>query len=123
MRVLVIDDEPLVRRSLTRALVARGHQVYESPDGTQGLEIWKKEQPDLVFIDVLMPGLTGPQVIQNLSPELRAKTKIILMSAYTGHENAGPRLSDNADMFLLKPFADIFVIVETAEGLMKNGNR
>ncbi len=122
MKILIIDDEPLVRRSLMRALISRGHQVIESVDGIQGLEVWTKEQPELAFVDVLMPGLTGPQVIQNLDPKIREKTKIILMSAYTGGDQASPKLIENADLFLLKPFDDIFRVVEVAEGLMKENS-
>lgn len=122
MKILIIDDEPLVRRSLARALISRGHEVIESSDGVHGLEAWTKEQPDLAFVDVLMPGLTGPQVIQNLDANIRGQTKIILMSAYTGDAPASPKLKQNAELFLLKPFDDIFKIVEIAEGLVKNGH-
>ncbi len=120
MKVLIIDDEPLIRRSLSRALLARGHQVLESGDGVHGLEQWLKEIPELAFVDVLMPGMTGPQVLQQLPAEIRQKTKIILMSAYTGTGGAGLKVTEVVDLFLPKPFEDIFNIVKMAEELTKN---
>ncbi|MCB0384469.1 MAG: response regulator, partial [Bdellovibrionales bacterium] len=59
MRVLIVDDEPLVRRALKRVAEMRGHEVVEAENGSQGLEKWKQENPQLVFLDVLMPGLSG----------------------------------------------------------------
>jgi len=123
MKALIIDDEPLIRRSLARALSSRGHEILESSDGISGLELWTKALPDLAFVDVLMPGLTGPQLIQALPKEVREKTKIIMMSAYTGSEGTSPKLSDGVEMFLSKPFEDIFSIVTAAEELMKNGKK
>jgi CheY-like chemotaxis protein len=120
VKVLIIDDEPLIRRSLSRALIARGHEVLESGDGVHGLEQWLKEMPNLAFVDVLMPGMTGPQVVQQLPPEVRAQTKIVLMSAYTGSGGAGLKLNEEVDLFLPKPFEDIFNIVKIAEELVNH---
>jgi CheY-like chemotaxis protein len=119
MKVLIIDDEPLVRRSLGRALSARGHSFWEAADGTQGLEIWREKGPDLVFLDVLMPGLTGPQVLQELDEQLRHKTKIVLISAFSGEHNLETAQRLGADCFIPKPFDDIFAVVKIAEDLKK----
>lgn len=113
MKVLIVDDEPLVRRSLSRALKNRNHEVAEAADGPSGLETWKSWDPDLVFLDVLMPGLTGPQVLSAIGRERRAK--VVLMSAFSG--DAGGTDMAGADLFLSKPFDDIFAVVATAEGL------
>ena len=115
MKVLVIDDEPLVRRSLSRALQQRGHQIFEAPDGLQGLEMWKQVRPDLVFVDVLMPGMKGPDVILQMK---NTTAKVILMTAFSGEEI----VSDQdlpIDLFLKKPFENIFEIVLKAEELLK----
>ena len=120
MKILIVDDEPLVRRSLRRALEIRGHQIIECEDGNQGLLSWTKELPELAFVDVLMPGLSGPQLIENLDMKIRTATKIVLMSAHTGDEKASPKLNELADLFLLKPFEDIFEVVKLVEGLKKN---
>lgn len=117
MKILVVDDEPLVRRSLARALKTRNHDVLEAGDGASGLEMWKSSDPDLVFLDVIMPGLTGPQVLAAVGSPRRAK--VILMSAFSGGHDVKGDVSQRVDLFLPKPFEDIFQIVEEAEELLK----
>lgn len=116
MKVLIVDDEPLVRRSLIRAMTARGHQCVEAEDGDAGLAKWKSENPDLVFLDVLMPGLTGPQVIQARGSH---QSKVILMSAYSGEHNMETAVKMGAAMFIPKPFEDVFEVIRLAEGLFE----
>ena len=117
-RILVIDDEPLVRRSLKRALEASGYQVLEAVDGKQGLGIWSEASPDLVFLDVLMPGLSGPQVLSELDSHLRSRSKVILISAYSGEYNLDSAKSLGADHFIPKPFEDIFGIVKLVSEML-----
>lgn len=116
MKVLVVDDEALVRRSLSRALRAKGHEVTEALDGNEGLEQWKKLQPDLVFLDVLMPGLNGPEVLREMGQQRTGK--VVLMSAFAGEHNMETALQMGADLFVPKPFEDIFAVVKMAEDLL-----
>lgn len=116
MRVLIVDDEALVRRSLVRAFKAKGHEVFEAENGLTGLEAWNREEPDLVFLDVLMPGLTGPQVLKDKGD---FKAKVILMSAFTGEHNMETAHQLGASLFIPKPFEDIFKIVEVAEEIIR----
>lgn len=115
-KILVIDDEALVRRSLVRALKVKGFEVLEAADGSEGLMAWRATDPDLVFLDVLMPGLTGPQVLREIGPSRRAK--VILMTAYAGNEDVEKDSAQLADLFLLKPFDDIFETVQQAQELL-----
>lgn len=117
MKILIVDDEPLVRRSLGRALRSRSHEIFEAADGPSGLEAWRSADPDLVFLDVLMPGLTGPQVLEEMGKPRRAK--VILMSAFSGEHNVENAAAQGADLFLPKPFEDIFEVVRLAEELTK----
>ena len=115
MNILIVDDEELIRRSLKRVFEASGHQVTEAVDGAQGLNFWRQYQPDLVVLDVLMPGLTGPQVLSEFGP--RGSTKVILMSAYTGEYNLDLARKAGADLFIPKPFQNVFEVAKIAEGL------
>lgn len=121
MRVLLIDDEPLVRRSLNRALASRGHEVFEAADGQEGLKLWREIKPELVFLDVLMPGLSGPQVLAELEESVKAKTRVVLISAFSGEHTPETAQRLGADCFVPKPFEDIFAVVKMAEGLEKHG--
>ena len=113
MKVLIIDDEPLVRRSLKRAFQMQGHEVIDAVDGEQGLELWRCEKPDVVFLDVLMPKLTGPQVLRQIGSDRTGR--IIMMSAYSGDTKIE---ANGVDLFISKPFQDIFEITKIAEGLV-----
>lgn len=117
MKVLVVDDESIVRRALRRALEMRGHEVIEASDGEAGLEKWKEVDPDLVYLDVLMPKLTGPQVLESFGP--RRRSKVVLISAFTGEYNLARAKDVGADLFLAKPFSDIFAVVTAGEELCR----
>lgn len=130
MRILIVDDEPLVRKSLGRAFRAKGHEVTEAADGTEGLAQWLRLQdealgPDLVFLDVLMPGLSGPELLKEIQPKLKPgpsgqNAKVILMSAYSGEHNISTAQAMGADVFVPKPFDDIFALVTRAEELFNS---
>jgi two-component system, response regulator PdtaR len=115
VKILIVDDESIVRRSLRRAAESRGHQVFEANDGEQCLQLWKSSKPDLVFLDVLMPGLTGPQVLEEISD--RGGAKVVLMSAYTGTDEKQKKSWPSYDLFIPKPFENIFEVIERAERL------
>ena len=116
MKVLVVDDEALVRRSLSRALRAKGHEVIEAQDGKEGLQLWRQNQLDLVLLDVLMPGLNGPEVLKEIGTDRTGK--VVLMSAFAGEHNMETALQMGADLFLPKPFDDIFAVIQKAEELV-----
>lgn len=64
--ILVIDDEPQVRRLLQQMLVRAGHEVVEAADGVQGLAVARERRPDLVVTDLLMPNKEGIETIRDL---------------------------------------------------------
>ena len=115
MRILIVDDEPLVRKSLGRACRSKGHEVFEAADGNEGLASWLEHQPDLAFVDVLMPGLSGPELLLEISQRKNEvkRTRVILMSAYAGEHNP----AREAELFIPKPFDDVFEVVKQAEDL------
>jgi len=120
MKVLIVDDEPLVRLSLKRALEKTGHEVAEAEDGQHGLEKWKAFAPDLTFLDVLMPRISGPDLLKAMRALGAVPGKVILMSAFTGEYNPERAKTLGADMFILKPFEDIFSIVKQGEELVRD---
>lgn len=121
MKVLIVDDEPLVRLSLRRALTKSGHQIEEADDGPSGLEKWQAFKPDLVYLDVLMPRLSGPDLLRALSKADRTHPKVILMSAFTGEYDLERAQSLGAHLFIPKPFEDIFAVVKAGEELSRAG--
>lgn len=117
MKILIVDDEPLVRRSLGRACELRGHEVILASDGNEGLAKWLEASPEVVFLDVLMPGMSGPEVLKEVGTQMSAGSKayVVLMSAYSGEHNVETAQQLGADLFVPKPFEDVFAVVENVE--------
>ena len=116
MKVLIVDDEPLVRYTLKRVLESQGDSVILAEDGRQGLDLWLNERPDLTFLDIIMPKLTGPEVLIELGT--RKSGKVVMMSAFTGEQSQDTAKQVGADDFIEKPFDDIFAVVKRAKGLV-----
>jgi CheY-like chemotaxis protein len=118
MKILIVDDEPLVRKSLSRACIAKGHKVVDAVDGIDGLAKWTEFDPDVVFLDVLMPGMSGPELLKKMRGiPGRPRARVILMSAYSGEHNIETAQQIGADLFIPKPFDDIFAVVIRADEL------
>src|SRR5690606_10991750 len=103
-----------------RAAQAKGHDVREAVDGKQGQICWKDYGPDLVYLDVLMPEMSGPDLLKAVG---KTSARVILMSAYSGGYDLERAQSLGADLFCPKPFDDIFKIIELGEELVRNGSR
>lgn len=121
MKVLIIDDEPLVRRSLEKVFLKSGHEVECASDGNEGLLKWKNFQPEGVIIDVLMPGLSGPEVISEVKPD--PQIAVILISAYSGDYDLDSVKQLGADSFVEKPFESIKDLVDQLEKIRELKNK
>jgi CheY-like chemotaxis protein len=120
MKVLVVDDEVIITRALKRAFESKGHEVSIAHAGEEGLEQWQKILPDVVMLDVVMPGLTGPQVIEEYKnycavKKIKDQTKIILMTAHSGIKGREAALALGAHDFIQKPFENVFDLVRRIE--------
>jgi CheY-like chemotaxis protein len=113
MKVFVVDDEPIVSRALQRAFTSQGHEVVIASSGDEAVEVWEQVKPDLVLLDVFMPGFTGPQVLQKLKNEGKLKSEyIVLMTAHSTVKSREQALQLGANDFVQKPFDNVFKLVE-----------
>jgi len=107
-KVLVVDDSALSRRTLRQILEPAGYEVAEAEDGLSTLERYFLDKPDIVFLDLVMKGMYGLDVLTKLR-ELDAKAKVIIVSADI--QTSSHELVDEAGAkaFVNKPFdrADI----------------
>ncbi len=115
IKILVIDDEPLIRRAFQKLFQGSQYQVFLAEDGPRGVEIWEIERPDCVFLDVIMPGLNGWEVLEKKGDFFGAKVQ--MMSAYTGDLHGKKKWIEKIDGFLQKPFEDIIKIRSWVDGL------
>ena len=103
-RVLVVEDNPEVRAMLVELLSA-GFEVLVAVDGNAGLEAVKRERPDLVLSDVMMPGMSGTQLCVAIKADPAiAATPVILLTARGGTDSAIEGFAAGADEFVEKPF-------------------
>jgi two-component system response regulator MprA len=103
-RVLVVDDDALVRRMLTRSLVAEGFEVEHVADGGAALAAAEASAPDLVVLDVTMPGLDGLAVCRRLRAN-GLRGSILMLTARDAVADRVAGLEAGADDYLVKPFA------------------
>jgi two-component system KDP operon response regulator KdpE len=100
--ILVVDDEKLVLRSLRRILVASGYEALVAASGVQGLDVARQKAPDLILLDLSMPGMDGLAVCRELRQWSSAP--IIVVSAHGEERFKVHALDLGADDYLTKPF-------------------
>jgi nitrogen regulation protein NR(I) len=113
--ILIVDDDPQLRQSFERLLTAEGHTVWTAPSGEAALEMVKTEIPDLVIMDVRMPGMSGLETFQAMHA-LEPKLPVIIMTAFGTTETAIEATKMGAFEYVLKPFEipDILALITQA---------
>jgi DNA-binding response OmpR family regulator len=102
--VLVVDDEPMARTLLRLMLVRAGFEVVEAEDGFDALEKVSQNPPDLMILDIMMPGMDGFTVCESIRSDARtAALPIIMLSAKTDAESINRGLQVGASKYLTKP--------------------
>jgi len=102
-KILIVDDDPSMRYSLNRMLEGQGLLVSSAKNGTEALELFFIENPDLVIMDIKMPGQSGLAVLRQIK-EQDPKALIILMTAFGTTETAIEAMKFGAFDYILKPF-------------------
>ena len=102
-RILVIDDEPGIRKMLDLELSAEGFVVFTAESGISGIELFTKERPDLVMTDIKMPGMDGIEVLKHLK-EMSPDVEVIVITGHGDMETAIQALQLDAGDFVTKPF-------------------
>ncbi|GGQ23422.1 MULTISPECIES: response regulator [Streptosporangiaceae] len=102
-RILVVDDEPKIRMTVRGYLEADGFEVLEAPDGPSGLASVAREQPDLVVLDVMLPGLDGFEVLRRI--RVTSQVPVILLTARTEEVDRVIGFTAGSDDYVTKPFS------------------
>ncbi len=99
--ILICEDDKNLRQ-LVRAVLGDGYRFLEANDGDEAIELALRTRPDLIILDLMMPGKSGIEVLTQLRQELpNGDTRVIVMSAWDADEAA---LDAGADRFVPKPF-------------------
>ena len=119
MRLLLVDDEPGLRSALRKGLGADGFAVDVAADGAEGLALASSETYDAVVLDVMLPRLSGYEVVRRL----RAADNwvpVLMLSAKDGEHDQADALDDGADDYLTKPFSYV-VLLARLRALLRRG--
>lgn len=116
MRILVIDDEPGLRKSLSLILGDAGYQVVTASDGEEGLRKVADEDPDLVLCDIRMPGMGGLEFLEKVR-EQGSDALVLIMTAYGSMELAVQAMKAGAYDYIPKPFGadEVLLSIRKAE--------
>jgi two-component system response regulator MprA len=102
-RILVVEDEERIRQFLQRGLTYEGYRVETAPDGRLGLDYARDNPPDLVILDLMLPGMDGLEVCRRL--RAAGDVPILMLTAKESIEDRVAGLDAGADDYLVKPFA------------------
>jgi two-component system alkaline phosphatase synthesis response regulator PhoP len=102
-KILVIDDEPSIVNLVTAYLKPEGYEVHTAMDGTSGLKAARTFKPDLIILDIMLPGLDGIELLSRLRRE--SEVYVILLTAKTEETDKIVGLSVGADDYVTKPFS------------------
>ena len=103
-KILVVDDQKVNVLMLKAHLEKKGFAVLEALDGYKALEITSKESPDLVLLDIMMPGLSGFDVCREISSGKTSATPVILLTALASQEDVNKGFEVGAFDYVKKPF-------------------
>ena len=114
-QILIVDDDESIRRMLSAVLAREGFQTVTAEDGEKGLALFRSHSPDIVLMDIRMPGLTGIEAMSAML-ELRPGAAVILMTAYADLETAVQAIKNGVFDFVIKPFdlAEIGLLINRA---------
>jgi DNA-binding NtrC family response regulator len=101
-RILIIDDDEMVLQLMQRLLIEHGFEVLATADGPHGIELYKGHAPELVLLDIALPGMNGLDVLKRIR-ELDQDAKVIMITGYGSEETFQHALRDGAYDFLRKP--------------------
>ncbi len=106
MKILIVEDEPEIARIVGRALEAEGFHCLNCRDGLTALRVFEEEQPDLIVLDLMLPGLDGLEVCARIRQKPGPKDPYILVLTARGEEiDRVIGLSTGADDYMVKPFS------------------
>lgn len=120
--ILVVDDEPVARQSLTDILKLEGYNVTSVPNGQAAVEYVRTHPIDLMIVDLRMPGMDGLEVVQVVN-QISPETEVILLTAFGSTETAIQALRLRIHDYLLKPASPAQILASVKKGLARHSSR
>ncbi len=116
-RILIVEDHPTMREAMRLVLEGEGFDIDEASDGAQALAAVQEERPDLVLLDMSIPGVSGPEVLAAVKGDpATSEVRVIVVTA-TGEEGRAAAMAGGADHYFTKPFSPIALLNAVEEVL------
>jgi CheY-like chemotaxis protein len=116
-RILIVEDHPTMREAMRLVLEGEGFDIDEASDGDQALAAVQDERPDLVLLDMSIPGASGSEVLAAVkSDPATSEVRVIVVTA-TGEEGRAAAMTAGADHYFTKPFSPIALLQAVEEVL------
>lgn len=117
-RILVVDDSPTETHQFVNALARHGHQVLTAASGTDGITIAAEQLPDVILMDVVMPGMSGYQATRKLSrSDLTRHIPVIIVSSRNGESDREWGLRQGAHEYVTKPIDPAVLLTAISEAM------
>ena len=115
--ILIVEDHPTMREAMRMVLEHEGYTIREASDGASAIAVIKDSPPDLVFLDLNIPGLSGAEVLRRVKADPdTAAVRVIIVTA-TGEEGREQVLGLGADEYFTKPFSPT-TLLDTVERVL-----
>jgi len=126
IKLLIVDDHEDIRQLLRMATEGLAAEVHEACDGPQAMALWAQKKPDIILLDVMMPGgMTGFDVCRAIRAQGGPQPKIIIVSAREGLDHHYEGFEAGADEYLIKPFklpTLVTLLEELAQALQRQAH-
>lgn len=119
--ILVVEDDADISRLLCRILTKAGYEAVPAYSGTEAKLRLEMSEPDLILLDLMLPGVTGEEIISYVRDELKKSIPIIVLSAKNALENKLETMKSGADDYITKPFEPEEVLVRVMAVLRRSG--
>jgi phosphate regulon transcriptional regulator PhoB len=124
IRILIVDDEPDLRELVSYNLTKEGYEVSEAATGDEALDMVRKDPPDLVVLDLMLPGIQGMELCRMMrSSPKTASLPIIMLTAKTEETDKVLGLEIGADDYITKPFSPRELLARVRAVLRRTGSR
>jgi DNA-binding response OmpR family regulator len=120
--IMIVEDHPTMREAMRLILEHEGFEIREAPDGAAALAMAREQPPDLMFLDLNIPGTSGADVLSELKGDPTTKDVRVIIVTATGEEGRDFVLSLGADEYFTKPFSPT-ALLRTVERVLEGESK
>ena len=121
--ILIVEDDPDINGLLGRILKKGGYEVTQAYSGTEAKLLLERQEPDLILLDLMLPGMTGEELITYIRDERKTSIPVIVLSAKSALEDRLETIRSGADDYMTKPFEPEEVLVRVMALLRRSGQK